>query len=80
MGLGWNRSDFSVSDDATKVSQHLSLLRSEYVKLQQKHLELQKRHALCNAGNGDGAEDQEETFPKRIMETIASLHNKETYR
>ena len=60
----------------SKVTQHLNLLREEYVKLQTKHQNLQKKYNLLLANQGDKKED---TFVVKLLRTIANLFEQELY-
>ena len=63
-------------NEKDKLSQHLNLLREEYVKLQSKHQEITKKYNLLLANRGD---KQEDTFVVKLLRTIASLFEQELY-
>ncbi len=64
-------------DEVTKLQQHLSLLRAEYVKLQSRQHELERALATCPTTAADG---NESSFASRLLETVAGLFNQESYR
>lgn len=63
-------------NEKDKLSQHLNLLREEYVKLQSKHQEITKKYNLLLANLGD---KQEDTFVVKLLRTIANLFEQELY-
>ena len=74
-----NLSFFSFSpDEVSKLQSHLSLLREEYVKLQNRFADLDRRYQVAVAGSGEG--NKEESFVTRLLRIIADLHDKEQYR
>ncbi|XP_014670719.1 PREDICTED: rabankyrin-5-like [Priapulus caudatus] len=60
-----------------KLQRHLALLHNEYVKLQKKYDELEKKHNLLVASSGE--QDGEETFVSRLLTTVADLYDEELY-
>ena len=62
-----------------KLERHLSLLRQEYVKLQNKHIELEQKYSLAVAASGQTGE-HENTFVSRLLKTVAELFDKDLYR
>lgn len=62
--------------EVEKLREHLSLLREQYVKLQAKNTEIEKRFNLLSASKGDINGD---TFVCRLLKTIANLYDKEEY-
>lgn len=62
--------------EAAKLQKHLNLLRQEYVKLQNKNLELEQKLSLASAASGDV---NEESFISQLMHTANDLYDKETY-
>ena len=76
MTFGWALFDTLVSEELVKVQQHLTLLRSEYVKLQARFQELERSQALSSAGTGkDGT-----SFAANIMRKISGLFGQSEYR
>ena len=75
-------SDASATSEVVKLKNHLSLLREEYVKLQGKHNELERKYAIAVAANasgeGDGASDSD-TFVSKLLTSVANLFDKEDY-
>ena len=64
------------SEELDKCKKHLSLLREEYVKLQQKYYEIDKKYNLLNAEKGVVDEN---SFVSRLVRTVAQLFDKELY-
>lgn len=62
--------------EVTKLQQHLTLLKQEYSKLQTKYHEIEGKYNNIAAANGTSTE---ETFASRLLKTISTLHDKETY-
>lgn len=62
--------------EITKLQQHLSLLKEEYSKLLAKNKETEAKLAALAANN---TEDAEDTFASRLLKTVASLYNSDTY-
>ena len=72
-----------------KLKNHLSLLREEYVKLQGKHNELERKYAIAVAageaagGGGVGGEGgsgiDADTFVAKLLNTVANLFDREDY-
>ena len=72
------------SSEVVKLKNHLSLLREEYVKLQGKHNELERKYAIAVAanagGSGEGASIAEsDTFVSKLLTTVANLFDKDDY-
>ncbi|RWS12587.1 rabankyrin-5-like protein [Dinothrombium tinctorium] len=63
-------------EEVEKLKKHLSLLREEYVKLQSKHSDVERRYNVLIATHGNVDED---TFVSRLLKTIANLFDKELY-
>ena len=63
--------------EVTKLQQHLSLLKEEYVKLQRRYQELEQRYAVAAATAGDVDEN---SFVARLLHTVAGLYDHELYR
>lgn len=59
-----------------KLQQHLVLLKEEYSKLQVKYNDLESKYSALAATSGIDAEN---TFVARLLETISTLYNSETY-
>jgi rabankyrin-5 len=58
----------------------LALLREEYVKLQNKHTELERRYNLLNSIHGaENLDKNNDSFIARLLRTISELFNKELY-
>ncbi len=77
-------SDASASAEVVKLKNHLSLLREEYVKLQGKHNELERKYAIAVAageagGVGEGAGVDSDTFVAKLLNTVANLFDREDY-
>jgi len=64
--------------EAEKLSQHLALLRTEYVKLQQVVANLERENAVLAAQAG-GKGSNQDSFVSRLLATVAALHNQPLY-
>lgn len=64
------------SPEVTKLQQHLSLLKQEYSKLQTKYHEVEAKYNTIAAAN---SKNPGETFASRLLRTISSLYDSETY-
>jgi hypothetical protein len=73
-------SDKFLSDEASKLQNHLSLLREEYVKLQNRYADLERRYQVAIASSSGGDNNTEGTFVTRLLKIIADLYDKEQYR
>ena len=62
-----------------KAQNHLSLLRQEYVKLQNKYVELEQKYNLLVVQSG-GGEFEKGSFVARLLNSVAELYDKELYR
>ena len=60
-----------------KLEKHLKLLRQEYVKLQNKMVEMEQKYSLAAAAAGQVGEN---TFVSRLLKTVAELFDKDLYR
>ena len=60
------------------MEKHLMLLRQEYVKLQKKLAETEKRCTLL--ASQANQENSSESFISRLLAIVASLHEQEQYR
>ena len=67
----------SFTDDATKLQQHLDLLREEYVKLQQKYSNLEQKHTRAIATSGNVGPDH---FISKLIKLVSDLYDKSLYR
>lgn len=63
-----------------KLERHLSLLRQEYVKLQNRLIDVEKKYSLAVAASGHTAGEHENTFVNRLLRTVAELYDKDLYR
>ena len=64
-------------DEVGKLKKHLSLLRDEYVKLQTKSSEIERKYNLLVASTGGVVEDN--SFVSKLLKTVAGLFDKELY-
>ncbi|XP_063927152.1 rabankyrin-5 [Zophobas morio] len=62
--------------EVKKLQQHLALLKQEYAKLQSKYHEIENKYDAIAATSGDSSED---TFAARLLSTVSTLYNSETY-
>lgn len=60
-----------------KLQNHLHLLREEYVKLQNRAAEVEKKYQIACAAAGQISDDN---FVARLLKTISELFDKELYR
>ena len=67
--------------EVVKLQKHLALLREEYVKLQNKHTELERKYNLLSSIAGSHRLDSqnENNFICRLLKTISDLFDKELY-
>ncbi|XP_067130283.1 rabankyrin-5 [Centruroides vittatus] len=65
-----------MADEVAKLQCHLSLLREEYVKLQSRLAEVEKKYSIALAATGNVNED---SFVSRLLKTVANLFDKELY-
>lgn len=66
-----------------KLQKHLALLRQEYVKMQQKLADTERRCAVLAAqtsSQGSPGPAAADTFISRLLEIVASLYKQEQYR
>ncbi|XP_025091346.1 rabankyrin-5-like isoform X2 [Pomacea canaliculata] len=66
-----------MADEVVKLQNHLSLLREEYVKLQNRYADLERRYHMAIAASGDG--DNDGSFVTRLLRIISEMYNKEQY-
>ncbi|XP_042239177.1 rabankyrin-5-like isoform X2 [Homarus americanus] len=67
----------AASDELGKLQQHLSLLREQYVRLQERFTSLEQQHAIATANSQ--ATDGEDSFVTRLLRFVADLYDKEKY-
>ena len=70
-------SSINVSGEVAKLQQHLDLLREQYVKLQQKHAELEQKYTRAIAMSGNAGTDH---FVSRLLKLVSDLFDKPVYR
>ena len=68
---------FSHAGEVAKLQQHLDLLREQYVKLQQKHAELEQKYTRAIAVSGNVGTDH---FVSQLLKLVSDLFDKPTYR
>uniref|UniRef100_A0A8C4SLQ6 Ankyrin repeat and FYVE domain containing 1 n=1 Tax=Erpetoichthys calabaricus TaxID=27687 RepID=A0A8C4SLQ6_ERPCA len=64
-------------EEVTKLQKHLTLLRQEYVKMQQKLADTEKRCAMLEAQANQ--ESTSESFISRLLSIVADLYQQEQY-
>ncbi|KAI1307992.1 Rabankyrin-5 [Halotydeus destructor] len=64
-------------EENDKLKKHMSLLREEYVKLQTKYADLERRYNLIAATRGSESEDN--TYVSKLLRTVAGLFDKDLY-
>lgn len=57
-----------------KLQQHLSLLREQYVRLQERYTALEQQHAIATAGSQ--TPEGEDSFVTRLLRFVANLYDK----
>ena len=64
-----------------KLQQHLSLLRSEFSKLQTRYRDLERRHELLLASNSSSSSSSSnvDCFAVNILKFVSDLHENENY-
>lgn len=68
----------SSAEEVAKLEKHLTLLRQEYVKLQKKLVDTERRcNLLAAKANQESASD---TFISRLLAIVAELYQQEQYR
>lgn len=60
-----------------KLERHLSLLKEEYVKLQNKMVNLEQKYSVAIASLG---QVDDNAFVSRLLKTVADLFDKDLYR
>lgn len=66
-----------------KLQKHLALLRQEYVKMQQKLADTERRCAVLAAQSsvqGSTSPAAAETFISRLLDIVANLYQQKEYR
>lgn len=66
-----------------KLQKHLALLRQEYVKMQQKLVDTERRCAMLAAqtpGQSSPNSAAASTFISRLLDIVADLYQQEQYR
>lgn len=64
-------------DEVDKSKKHLSLLRDEYVKLQSKYADIERKYNVIVASKG--GEVEENSFISKLLKTVSNLFDKELY-
>lgn len=65
--------------EVSKLQNHLGLLREEYVKLQERLAEVEKKYQVALASLGQSADSDDNNFVPRLLRKVADLFNKEIY-
>lgn len=72
------------AEEVQKLQKHLSLLRQEYVKMQQKLVETERRCSLLAAqasGHSSSSSSQpSDSFISRLLAIVAELYKQDQYR
>ena len=66
-----------------KLQKHLALLRQEYVKMQQKLADTERRCAMLAAqtpAQGSSSPATADTFISRLLDIVANFYQQEQYR
>lgn len=62
-----------------KLEKHLALLREEYVKIQTRMIEYERKYETLAASVGD-ANLSDKSFVNRLLKKVADLFEKDLYR
>lgn len=65
------------SNEASKLQQHLVLLKEEYVKLQTQYNEIERKYALLSATSGNTTEN---SYVSRLVKTVNGLYENPMFR
>lgn len=71
------------TEEVAKLQKHLALLRQEYVKMQQKLADTERRCAMLAAqspGQSSPNSAAASTFISRLLDIVADLYQQEQYR
>lgn len=71
------------AEEVQKLQKHLSLLRQEYVKMQQKLVETERRCSLLAAqasGHSSSSTQPSDSFISRLLAIVAELYKQDQYR
>lgn len=71
------------TEEVAKLQKHLALLRQEYVKMQQKLADTERRCAMLAAqapGQSSPNSTAASTFISRLLDIVADLYQQEQYR
>lgn len=71
------------TEEVAKLQKHLALLRQEYVKMQQKLADTERRCAVLAAqasGQGSPSSAAADTFISRLLDIVADLYQQDQYR
>lgn len=71
------------TEEVAKLQKHLALLRQEYVKMQQKLADTERRCAMLAAQNPSQTSPTSaaaSTFISRLLDIVADLYLQEQYR
>ena len=63
--------------ETAKLQQHLDLLREQYVKLQQRHSDLEQKYSRAVATSGNVGPDH---FVSKLLKLVSDLYDKAMYR
>ena len=77
---------WALTEEVAKLKKHLALLRQEYVKMQQKLADTERRYAMLAAqatsqgATSPNAPASGDTFISRLLEIVCELYQQEQYR
>lgn len=63
-----------------KLQHHLSILREEYVKLQHRLLEAERKAEMLAVSTGHAESAPENSFVVKLVKTVARLFEEDLYR
>ncbi|GAB1599554.1 rabankyrin-5-like, partial, partial [Argonauta hians] len=68
-----------IPGEVTKLQNHLSLLREEYVKIQERLAQVEQKYEVAVAAAGGHHVAGDDSFVSRLLKTVGELFNKEAY-
>ena len=68
---------FFLADEVAKLQQHLQLLKEQYVRLQQRHSDLEQKYTQAVASSGSVGPHH---FVTKLVGMVTGLYDKQLYR
>ena len=66
--------------EVRKLRTHLDLLREEYVKLQTRLADTERKYQMSLVSLGQSDSEHSDSFVSKLLKTVADLFDKELYR